>query len=252
VPQKEDRSFLTKAQERVAKWNQLMELRGTRQDMPLKPQVVVRELSALLSDDAIVSADSGTIATWAARHIQIRRSMQFSLSGNLATMANGLPYGLGAAIAHPGRQVVSIVGDGGFTMLMGEIATLVKYQLPVKVVIFKNNVLGMIKWEQRVLEGNPQFGVELQPIDFAAYARACGAGGFSVDAPGQVRSVLEQALSHPGPAVVEAVVDPAEPPLPGKITSEQALKFTEALVRGQPDRWKIFKTVVENTVREVI
>ena len=136
-------------------WNELMEERGTRTDMPMKPQVVTYHLNKLLNDDAIVSSDSGTIATWAARYIQMRGKMQFSLSGSLATMANGLPYSIGAAIGYPGRQVVCVVGDGGFTMLMGEVATLVKYKLPVKVVIIKNNVLGMIKWEQMVLNAQP-------------------------------------------------------------------------------------------------
>jgi pyruvate dehydrogenase (quinone) len=218
----------------------------------LKPQVVAHQVNALLRDDAIVSADSGTIATWAARHIQMRGTMQFSLSGTLATMANSLPYSIGAAIAYPGRQVVSIVGDGGFTMLMGEVATLVKHQLPVKVIIFKNDVLGMIKWEQMVLEGTPQFGVQLQPIDFAAYARACGAGGFTVSDPAEVGSVLRQAFDYPGPAIVEAIVDPNEPPLPGKITTDQAWKFTEALMKGERGGWEIFKTVLEDKVRELI
>jgi len=252
ITRKTDRAFLEKARERMTKWNQLMELRGTRTDSPLKPQVVAHGLNSLLRDDAIVSADSGTIATWAARHIQMRGSMQFSLSGTLATMANGLPYSIGAAVAYPDRQVVAIVGDGGFTMLMGELATLVKYRLPVKIIIFKNNVLGMIKWEQMVLEGAPQFGVQLQPIDFVAYARACGAAGFMLDDPAQVSSVLRQALDHPGPAIVEAVVDPNEPPMPGKITTDQAWKFAEALLKGQKSGWDILKTVVENKVREVV
>jgi pyruvate dehydrogenase (quinone) len=252
VARKPDRTFLEKAQARMKKWNRLMEQRGTRTDVPMKPQVVVHHLNALLRDDAIVSADSGTIATWAARHIHMRGTMQFSLSGTLATMANSVPYGIGAAVAYPGRQVVSIVGDGGFTMLMGEMATLVKYQLPVKVIIFKNDVLGMIKWEQMVLGGTPQFGVQLQPIDFAACARACGAGGFTVSDPAEVASVLRQALDHPGPAIVEAVVDPNEPPLPGKITTDQAWKFTEALLKGERGGWEIFKTVLENKVREVV
>ena len=252
VARKSDRSFLEKAQERMKRWNTLMELRGTRTDLPLKPQVVAHQLNALLRDDAIVSADSGTIATWAARHIQMRGTMQFSLSGTLATMGNAVPYGIGAAIAYPGRQVVSIVGDGGFTMLMGEVATLVKYALPVKVIIFKNDVLGMIKWEQMVLGGTPQFGVQLQPIDFAAYARACGAGGFTVSDPAEVASTLRQALDYPGPAIVEAVVDSNEPPLPGKITTDQAWNFTEALVKGERGGWEIFKTVLENKIREVV
>jgi pyruvate dehydrogenase (quinone) len=252
VERKEKREFLTNAQDAMKDWRELMTTRGTRTDMPMKPQVVTYALNKLLRDDAIVSADSGTIATWAARYIDVRGSMQFSLSGTLATMANGLPYSIGAAVAHPSRQIVAIVGDGGFTMLMGEVATLVKYKLPVKVIIYKNNVLGMIKWEQMVLEGNPQYGVELQPIDFAAYARACGAAGFTIERPEAAESVLREAFSTDGPAIVEAVVDANEPPLPGNITMKQALHFAEALVRGEKDRWEIIKTVVEDKVREVI
>jgi len=220
--------------------------------MPMKPQVVTYALNRLLRDDAIVSGDSGTIATWAARYIDIRDRMQFSLSGSLATMASGLPYSIGAAIAFPGRQVVCIVGDGGFTMLMGELATLVKYKLPVKVIIIKNNVLGMIKWEQMVLEGNPQFGVELQPIDFEAYARACGAGGFTIERPQDAEATLAAALAYPGPAVVQAVVDPDEPPVPGKVTTKQAMNLAKALARGEKDRWRIVRTVAKDKVREVV
>jgi pyruvate dehydrogenase (quinone) len=252
VDQKEDRSFLEQAQKDMKDWKDLMKTRGTRTDMPMKPQVVTYHLNKLLDNNAIVSSDSGTIATWAARYIEMRDEMQFSLSGTLATMANSLPYSIGAAVAYPGRQVVCIVGDGGFTMLMGEVATLVKYKLPVKVIIIKNDVLGMIKWEQMVLEGNPQFGVQLQPIDFAAFARACGAGGFTIEKPEEVESVLREALAYDGPAVVQAAVDPNEPPLPGNITMKQALKFAEALLRGEKDRWEIIKTVVEDKIREVI
>jgi pyruvate dehydrogenase (quinone) len=137
-------------------------------------------------------------------------------------------------------------------MLMGEVATLVKYKLPVKVIIIKNDVLGMIKWEQMAFEGNPQFGVELQPIDFAAFAEACGARGFTIEKPEEAESILREALQYDGPAIVQAVVDPNEPPLPGNITMKQALKFAEALLRGEKDRWKIIKTVLEDKIREVI
>jgi pyruvate dehydrogenase (quinone) len=252
IKQKEDRSFLEAAQSNMKDWNELMTTRGTNTDLPMKPQVVTYELNKLLADDAIVSSDSGTIATWTARYIEMRDRMQFSLSGTLATMANGLPYSIGAAVAYPGRQVVCIVGDGGFTMLMGEVATLVKYNLPVKVIIIKNDVLGMIKWEQMVLEGNPQFGVQLQPINFAAYARACGAGGFTIEKPQEAEAVLREALAYDGPAIVEAVVDPNEPPLPGNISVKQALKFAEALARGEKDRWNIIKTVLKDRIREVV
>ena len=186
---KHDTKFLEKSQKRMTAWNQLMEKRGTHDSLPMKPQVVTYHLNKLLDSDAIICSDSGTIATWTARYIEMRDEMQFSLSGLLATMANGLPYGIGASVAYPGRQVVCIVGDGGFTMLMGEIATLVKYKLPVKLVVIKNNVLGEIKWEQMVQEGNPQFGVELQPIDFAGFARACGAAGFTIDHPRDAENV---------------------------------------------------------------
>jgi pyruvate dehydrogenase (quinone) len=252
IQRKDDRRFLETAQQRMKEWNALLEQRGTRGDMPMKPQVVAYELNKLLDDDAIITADSGTNTTWAARYIQMRGRMQFSVSGSLATMANGIPYSIGAALAYPGRQVVAIVGDGGFTMLMGEIATLVKYKLPVKVIIIKNNVLGQIKWEQIVFEGNPQYGVELQPIDFAAFALACGAAGYTIEEPGQAAPVLREALAQPGPAVVQALVDPNEPPMPGNITTDQAIKFAKALLKGQRKRFDIIKTVLEDRVREVV
>ena len=252
VHRKSNRAFLTRSQEHMRQWNQLMEERGTRTDMPLKPQVIAHKLNEFLADDAIICCDTGTVTTWAARHIKIRGTMEFSASGTLATMACSLPYAVGAAVANPGRQVVCFTGDGGFTMLMGELATIVKYRLPIKIIVVKNNVLGMIKWEQLAMEGNPQYGVQLQPIDFAAFARACGAEGYVVDDPRLVSDVLKEAFQHPGPTVIEAVVDPSEPPLPGKITIEQAWQFAKALARGQKDRWDIIKTVVKDKVREVV
>jgi pyruvate dehydrogenase (quinone) len=252
LDKKSDRAFLSAAQANMQQWNDLMEERGTRMDAPLKPQVVVRAVNEFLADDAIICCDTGTVTTWAARHITIKGSMEFSASGTLASMGNGLPYSLGAGIAYPGRQIVCLAGDGGYTMLMGEMATLVRYGLPVKIIVLKNNLLGMIKWEQLAFEGNPQYGVDLHPIDFALFAKACGAAGFSVDDPRQVRDVLREAFAHPGPALVEAVIDPLEPPLPGKITTAQAWQFAKALARGQEDRWSILKTLVESKIRQVV
>lgn len=252
LKRRSDRGFLETAQKRMGKWRELIQERGTRPDLPMKPQVVTYHLNRLLDDNAIVASDSGTIATWAARFIDIRGDMQFSLSGTLASMANGLPYGIGAAVAYPGRQVVCIVGDGGFTMLMGEMATLVKYKLPVKIIIIKNNALGQIKWEQMVLDANPEFGVDLQPMDFALYAQAAGARGFTIHDPKDAESTLRRALEHDGPAVVEAVVDKNEPPLPGHVKLNQAVHFAEALLKGEKDRSAIAKTILEDKVREVI
>jgi pyruvate dehydrogenase (quinone) len=248
----ENRRFLEKAQDGMHAWWQLMEERGTRPDKPMKPQVVAWELGQRLRDDAIVSSDSGTIATWFARQMRVRRGQMYSLSGTLATMANGLPYTLAAQIAYPDRQCVAFVGDGGFSMLMAEFVNAVHYRLPIKVVIIKNNTLGQIKWEQMVFLGNPEYGVELAPIDFAAFARACGAAGFTIEDPADCGRILDQALATPGPVIIEAVVDPFEPPMPPKITPDQALKFAESLAQGQPKRMKIAATVAENMAREMI
>jgi len=247
-----DRGWLERAQKSKDEWMKLMAERGTRQDMPMKPQVVAHELGKRLKDDAIIATDSGTVTTWVARHVHIRENQMFSLSGNLATMACGLPYAIGAQAAYPERQVVAFVGDGAFTMLMGEMATAVKYQLPIKVVVIKNNTLGQIKWEQMVFLGNPEYVCDLQPIDFAVFARACGAKGFSIERPEECGRVLDEALNTPGPVVVEAVVDPHEPPMPPKVKVEQALHLAESLARGTPHRGKIALTVASDTVRELV
>jgi pyruvate dehydrogenase (quinone)/pyruvate oxidase len=252
INRNDDRSFLQAAQKGMSDWWDLMRTRGERMDLPMKPQVVAHELNKLLPDDAIISTDSGTITTWAARQIIARRNQKFSCSGTLATMACSVPYAIGAAIAYPDRMSVAFVGDGGFTMLMGDLATCVKYNLNTKIIIIKNNVLGQIKWEQMVFLGNPEFGVQLQPIDFAAVARGFGAAAFHIDDPRQCGSLLKQALNTPGPVVVEAVVDPLEAPMPAKTTVKQAAHFAEALVRGEPDSGKIIATVLEDKVREMV
>lgn len=248
----EDRGFLEKAQRGMRDWWKLMKERGTRSDLPMKPQVVAWELGKHLSDHAIVSCDSGTVATWFARQMPVRRGQMYSLSGTLATMANGLPYTIAAQVAYPDRQCVGFVGDGAFTMLMGEFVTAVKYRLPIKIFVIKNNALGMIKWEQMVFLGNPEFACDLYPIDFAAFAHACGAHGFTIDDPSKCGDIVAQALATPGPVLVEAVVDPHEPPMPAKIKGKQALHFAEALARGTPERMKIATTVAEDKVRELV
>ncbi|HET7490261.1 MAG TPA: thiamine pyrophosphate-dependent enzyme, partial [Bradyrhizobium sp.] len=247
----DDRSFLEEAQAGMKEWNQLMTERGSRDDKPMKPEVVAHELNKLLSDDAIVSTDSGTITTWIARHLVMRGNMMFSCSGNLATMACGLPYAVAAAVAYPGRQVVAFVGDGGLTMLMGELATCVKYDLDVKIVVIKNNSLGQIKWEQMVFLGNPQYVCDLQPIDFVTVARGFGVKAFGVDDPKRCGEVLRQALNTRGPVLVEAVVDPHEPPMPPKATLKQVTKLAQSLARGTPAAGTIALTVASDIVREI-
>ena len=249
---KSDRSFLEKARKSMQEWWELMDKQASRMDKPLKPQTLAGELSKRLADDAIVSCDSGTITTWFARHIRARRGQLFSLSGNLATMACGLPYAIAAQIAYPQRQSVAFIGDGGLTMLVGELATAVKYNLPIRVFVLKNNTLGMIKWEQMVFLGNPEYGCELQPIDFTALARACGATGIRLEEPSDCGRAIDEAFAARGPVVVEAIVDPYEPPMPPKIKPEQALHLAEALAKGEPARGKIVKTILEDKIKEMV
>ncbi len=247
-----NRDFLKKAQKGMEKWNELMQERGSRQDKPMKPQVVALELGKRLDDDAIISCDSGTIATWFARYIPVKSRQKHSLSGTLATMANGLPYTIAAQIAYPDRQCVGFVGDGGFTMLMGEFATAVKYQLPIRIVVVKNNTLGQIKWEQMVFLGNPEYGCDLNPIDFAAFAQSCGGTGFRIEDPRDCGRILDQALKTKGPVLIEAVVDPFEPPMPPKVTVDQAEKLAKALAKGTPNRKEIALTIASDKVRELV
>lgn len=229
-----------------------MKERGSRMDMPMKPQVVAWEIGKRLTEDAIVACDSGTAATWWARQMPVRRGQMHSISGTLATMACGLPYAIGAQAAYPGRQVVAFVGDGAFSMLMAEMSTAVKYKLPVKVFVLHNNTLGQIKWEQIVMLGNPEYVCDMESIDYAGIAKACGATGFTIRDPKDCGETIQLAFNTPGPVVVDCFVDPNEPPMPGKIKPDQAMKFAEALARGEPQRGPIVSTVAEDKIREII
>src|SRR5947209_4783867 len=252
VKRKENREFLETAQNGMTEWRKSLAEQGELRDSPMKPQVVAYEMNKLLVDDCIIATDSGTNTSLAARYLDIRPGMMFSVSGNLASMACGLPYANAAALAFPGRQVVAFVGDGGLSMLMAELATAAKYDLNVKIVVLKNNSLGQIKWEQMAFLGNPEFGCELYPIDFSAVAKACGVKGFSVSDPAQCGAVLREAFEASGPALVEAAVDGNEPPLPPKTSFKHARHMVEALARGTPDAGDIAKHLARDTVRQII
>jgi pyruvate dehydrogenase (quinone) len=250
--QDRDLGFLEEIRNQVADWRASLQEQGQIQDIPMKPQVVAYELNALLPENAVMTTDSGTNTAWCARHIDMRGDMMFGVSGNLATMACGLPYAIAAALAFPDRPAVAFVGDGGLSMLMAELATCVKYALNVKIIVIKNNSLGQIKWEQMAFLGNPEYGCDLQPIDFAGVARACGLPAETVTEPSQCGEVLRRTLAAPGPVLVEAVVDPNEPPMPPKVTYEQTKHLVEALVRGTPDAGKIARNIARGAMRELI
>jgi pyruvate dehydrogenase (quinone) len=211
LKRKSDQSFLTEVQRRMRDWNDLLERVAATERSPLRPQRVVRRLSDKLADDAVICLDCGANTHFAARMLRLRENQRLIGTGMLATMAPALPFAIAGQLAFPERQVVAIAGDGGFSQLMAELTTAVKYRLPIKVLVLKNNSLAEVMFEQQEL-GNPVYGCDLAPIDFAAFARACGAEGYSVSASGELDATLEAFLRSPHTAVLEAVVDPNEKP----------------------------------------
>jgi pyruvate dehydrogenase (quinone) len=211
LTRKSDRNFLQETQRRVADWNQLLEQVETTARSPLRPQMVVRALSDLLPEDAVISLDCGANTHFAARCLRLKAGQRLTGTGMLASMAPGLSYAIAAKLAYPKRASVAVVGDGGFAMLMAELTTAVANKLPVKIIILKNNSLAEVKFEQQEI-GNLEYGCTLAPIDFVAFAKACGAEGFRCERPEEVRKAIQAALDSPGAAIVEAVVDDEEKP----------------------------------------
>jgi pyruvate dehydrogenase (quinone)/pyruvate oxidase len=216
--------------------------------MPMKPQVPALALNEVLADDAIICGDSGTVTTWVARQVKMRKGMRFSFSGTNCSMAAGLPYAIGAQAAYPGRQVVVFTGDGSLTMQLGDFLTCVQHKLPVKIVVVKNNSLGLIKWEQMVFLGNPEYGVNMAPLDFVKFAEACGAMGVHVESRDECVPAMRRAMKHDGPAIIEVVVDPHEPPIPAKVNRDQLTKLFTALKEGTPNR----KTIALQMVKDML
>ncbi len=246
----DDRGFLEAAQRGMDDWWALMAQRSTDDQIPMRPQVPAWALNEALSDDAIVCGDSGTVTTWAARQIKTRAGQLFSFSGTNCSMAAALPYAIGAQAAYPGRQVVAFTGDGSFTMQLGDFLTCVQHDLPVKVVVIKNNTLGLIKWEQMVFLGNPEYGVDMAALDFVKFAEACGARGVRIDDPKTCGEQLREALSWDGPVIVECVVDAHEPPYPAKVKKDQVEKLAAALRAGTPNRRRIALQMVKDLLDE--
>jgi pyruvate dehydrogenase (quinone) len=213
----EDRSFLQKAQHRMEKWNKLRADIESDHTTPIHPAYLVSLVSRLAEENALIAIDTGAHTLFTARHFQIRPSQQIIACGTLASMGPGLPYGIAAQLAWPDRQCLVMAGDGSLTMLMGELATAVLYNLPVKVIVFKNNQLAMDRFEQEEI-GSKEYGISLHPIDFAKIAEACGAEGYTCKEPGELEIILQKAFTSDQPAVIQIEVDPdAAPDPPEKI-----------------------------------
>jgi pyruvate dehydrogenase (quinone) len=245
ITPRDERPFLAQVQQWKREWAQALQAGADRPGLPMKPQRVVRDLDRQLRSDALIATDCGQNTGLAAQYLHIRGTQRFAVSGTLASMGAGLPYAIAGALAFPERQVVAVVGDGGLAMSIAELSTCVRYQLPVKVVVINNSSLAQIKWEQLMFLGNPEYGCGLEPVNFAQVAEGFGVRGFRVEDPDACAGVLEEALALPGPALVDAVVDPNEPMLPPVRRETYVQNLTKALDAGTPER-----EAIERALRE--
>jgi pyruvate dehydrogenase (quinone) len=227
---------------------------------PVNPELVIWELSRRLPDGAIVSADSGSIAAWFARDLKLRRGMMASLSGNLATVGNGVPYAIAAKFTHPDRPAFALVGDGSMQMLgMSELLTIGRHWREwldprLIILVLHNNDLNLVTWEQRVSEGDPKFvaSQELPDVHYARFAELAGLRGIRIEKPGDVAGAWDAALSADRPVVVDALTDPDIPPLPVHISLEQARNFLAAVAKGDPDAPEVLQKSLAAALRALV
>jgi len=229
VGEKEDRSFLEKQQKKMKKWHIHMQEDKKKQSDPIQAPQVMYALEQVTKNDAIISGDVGNVTVWTTRYFPFT-NQKFVISGRLATMGSGLPGAIAAQIAYPDKQVIGICGDGGFTMVMHDFMTAVKYNLPIKIVILNNSKIGMIKYEQEEM-GHLNYATELKAMDFAAFALACGGEGYHVSSNAELATAMNQAFMSNKPAIIDVEIEDMAP-LPGKITYDQAIKYGEFMVKN--------------------
>ncbi|MGK9268383.1 pyruvate oxidase [Bacillus inaquosorum] len=237
IERKEDRGFLNACTEHMQHWWNEIEKDETEAATPLKPQQVVARLQEAAADDAVLSVDVGTVTVWMARHFKMNANQDFIVSSWLATMGCGLPGAIASSLAEPERQAIAVCGDGGFSMVMQDLPTAVKYKLPITVVILNNENLGMIEYEQQV-KGNIDYVTKLQNVDYAAFAESCGAKGIKVTRAEELAPAFHEALHADQPTVVDVMIG-NEPPLPGKITYGQAKGFSKYMLKNFFENQKI-------------
>ncbi|HEY6494237.1 MAG TPA: thiamine pyrophosphate-requiring protein [Trebonia sp.] len=257
---KEDRSWRTSIEGNVAKWWRSMDAEAEVEADPINPMLVFRELSLRLPEDVIVTADSGSSANWYARQLKFSGEMRGSLSGNLATMGPGVPYGIGAKFGHPDRPVIVFAGDGAMQMNgLAELITIKHYweqwsDARLIIAVLHNNDLNQVTWEMRAMEGAPKFteSQTLPEVSYEAFARSLGLGGIAVDKPEQVGAAWDQALAADRPTVLDFRTDPDVPPIPPHATYEQAKDAAKALLKGDANRWGVLREGLMAKAREVM
>jgi pyruvate dehydrogenase (quinone) len=247
---REDRRWRDTIESNVREWWRVLESRAMSDATPINPQRVFWELSPRLPDNVILTADSGTVASWYARDLKARRGMIGTLSGGLATMGPAIPYALTAKMAYPDRPVVAMLGDGAMQMLgINGLITIArewrKWKDPRLVVMVLNNGdLNMVTWEQRSTEGDPKFegSQNLPTFPYAQYGRLLGLGGIRVEKPVDIATAWEEALKADRPTVLEMVTDPTVPPAPPHITAKQLRHYASALLQGDPQALQVVKS----------
>jgi pyruvate dehydrogenase (quinone) len=236
-----DRAFLDEVLEAHAVAEKHMEtyVQHGGEEGAVRPEWVAANVNRLAAPNAVFTADTGMSCVWAARYLKFRRDQRFLASFGHGTMANAMPQAIGAQLACPDRQVIALCGDGGLTMLLGDLLTVVAQKLPIKLVLFDNSSLGMVRAEMMV-SGYPFFGTEVQNPNFAAVASAMGLRGLRVERTEDVADAIERAMAHPGPALVDVTTDPNALSMPPKTTLAQVKGFALAMTRmvfdGEADK----------------
>jgi pyruvate dehydrogenase (quinone) len=256
LTRKTQRKWRKKVEGWRASWEKTLEKLALAKAKPINPQRLVYELSPRLPDHAIITSDSGSCANWYARDLKIRRGMQCSLSGGLASMGAAVPYAIAAKFAHPQNTVIALVGDGAMQMNnMAELITVAKYwrqwQSPKWIcAVFNNEDLNQVTWEQRVMEGDPKFEASqtIPDVPYHLFAISLGLKGIFVEREEDVAGAWEQALASDVPVLIEFKTDPDVPPLPPHIKLEQARKFASTLLKGDPDE----AAVIVQTAKQVL
>jgi pyruvate dehydrogenase (quinone) len=260
LQRKEDRGWREEIEKNVARWWESMAAEAEVAADPINPMLAFRELSARLPDNAIVTADSGSSANWYARQLKFRGDVRGSLSGNLATMGPGVPYGIGAKFGHPDRPVIVFAGDGAMQMNgLAELITIKHYWQQwsdprLIVAVLHNNDLNQVTWEMRAMEGAPKFteSQRIPDVSYEGFARSIGLYGIAVTDPSGVASAWDQALSADRPTVLDLHTDPNIPPIPPHATFEQMKDAATALLKGDPDRWGVIKEGFKTKAKEIL
>jgi pyruvate dehydrogenase (quinone) len=260
LERKQGRSWRETIESGVARWWQTMEMEAMVDADPVNPMRLFHELSARLPEDVIVAADSGSSANWYARQLKFRGDMRGSLSGTLATMGPGVPYGIGAKFAHPDRPAVVFAGDGAMQMNgLAELITVKHYWQQwsdprLVVAVLHNNDLNQVTWEMRAMGGAPKFeqSQALPDVDYAGFAVSLGLAAHTITDPGQIGDAWDRALAADRPTLLDVHTDPNVPPIPPHATFEQMKDSAAALLAGDADRWGVIKEGIKTKAQEFL